>query len=60
VNILAIYAVNLHLADLQEEARQNRLVADIPKRPSLLRRFATALRSAATASQPSSAAASAA
>jgi hypothetical protein len=45
MNVLAIYYVNQHLNDLQDEARRNRLVSR-PARPSRLRRFAGALRSA--------------
>jgi hypothetical protein len=45
MNVLAIYAVNQHLADLHEEARQSRLVA-ADSRPSLLRRTLAAVRSA--------------
>jgi hypothetical protein len=45
MNVLAVYYVNQHLMDLQAEARLNRLAAG-PARPSRLRRFAGAVRSA--------------
>ena len=45
MNALAIYYVNQHLIDLQDEARRNRLVS-APSRPSRLRRLAGAVRSA--------------
>jgi hypothetical protein len=48
MNVLAIYAVNQHLADLHEEARQARLV-DSVKRPSIVRRALAAVRSALSA-----------
>jgi hypothetical protein len=43
MNALAIYYVNQHLNDLQDEARRNRLVSG-PARTSRLRRFAGAVR----------------
>ena len=48
MNILAIYAVNEHIASLHEEARRNRLASQAkgPARPSLLRRSLVAARSA--------------
>jgi hypothetical protein len=45
MNVLAIYAVNQHLADLHEEARRARL-AHAAERPSLFSRLANAVRSA--------------
>jgi uncharacterized membrane protein len=61
MNVLAIYAVNQHISDLHEEARQARLVAALD-RPSLVSRIIAAVRSAfgAAATDPSPAAASAA
>ena len=61
MNVLAIYAVNQHLADLHEEARQARLI-DAVKRPSVVRRALAAVRSAfhAGTGEPSPTAASAA
>ena len=61
MNVLAIYAVNQHLSDLHEEARQARLVA-ADSRPSILRRILAAVRSAlgAGTADPSPTAASAA
>ena len=45
MNVLAIYAVNQHLSDLHEEARQARLVESV-RRPSLASRILAAVRSA--------------
>jgi hypothetical protein len=45
MNVLAIYAVNQHLADLQDEARRKRLADMVEKRPSLLGRLLAAVRS---------------
>jgi len=45
MNALAIYYVNQHLIDLQDEARRNRLVSG-PAKPSPVRRLAGAVRSA--------------
>ena len=61
MNVLAIYAVNQHLADLHEEARQARLVESV-NRPSLVRRMLAALRTAfgAGTADPSPSAAGAA
>ena len=48
MNVFAIYAVNQHLADLHEEARQARLVNSV-ERPSVVRRLVAAVRSAFSA-----------
>jgi hypothetical protein len=59
MNVLAIYAVNQHLADLHEEARQARLVESV-QRPSLVRRILAAIRNAlgaASATSPTAASA---
>ena len=45
MNVLAIYAVNQHLADLHEEARRARLARTV-ERPSLVSRLVNAVRSA--------------
>jgi hypothetical protein len=62
MNVLAIYAVNQHLADLQDEARRRRLADMVDKRPSLLGRLLAAVRFplGAGPAGPSSTAASAA
>jgi hypothetical protein len=48
MNVLAIYAINEHIADLHEEARRDRLAreAKTPAAPSLLRRSLASARSA--------------
>jgi hypothetical protein len=48
MNGIAIYYVNQHLMDLQDEARQFRLVTAAGK-PSLIARLVAALRSASGA-----------
>lgn len=53
MNALAIYYVNQHLNDLQDEARRNRLVSG-PAKPSRVRRLASAIRSAFGASPDAS------
>lgn len=64
MNVLAIYAVNDHVASLHEEARRNRLAreAKASAGPSLLRRSLVAARSAFSAgsADPARTAASAA
>ncbi len=51
MNAVAIYYVNQHLSDLQEEARQARLAG--PAQPSLVRRILAAVRSAVATSTAS-------
>jgi hypothetical protein len=48
MHVLAIYAINEHLASLHEEARRNRLAKEAKgaSGPSLLRRTVLALRAA--------------
>lgn len=46
MNVLAIYAVNQHLADLNEEARMARLARAADPKPSTLRRIVATVRSA--------------
>ncbi len=47
MKVLAIYAINQHLAELVEESRQYRLAKEARgDRPSMFRRALTAIRSA--------------
>jgi hypothetical protein len=62
MKILAIYAINQHLADLYREAEHERLLRQLPRKPSALRRAVASIRSAIAgrSSDPTPAAASAA
>jgi hypothetical protein len=62
MNILAVYAINQHLADLQFEADQARLARQVSRKPSALRRAVASIRSAIAgrSSDPTLVAASAA
>ncbi len=46
MKILAIYAINQHLADLYAQADRERLARQVPKGPSALSRALAAVRSA--------------
>ena len=46
MKILAIYAINQHLADLYLEADRERLARQVPKGPSAFSRAVAAVRSA--------------
>ena len=48
MKILAIYAINQHLADLYLEAEHERLLRQLPRKPSALRRAVASIRSAMT------------
>ena len=46
MKILAIYAINQHLADLYREAEHERLLRQIPRKPSAFRLAIASIRSA--------------
>jgi hypothetical protein len=53
MKVLAIYAINEHIADLMFEAEQARLARRTPSRPSLLSRASAAARLLVTRLAPS-------
>jgi hypothetical protein len=52
MKVLAIYAINQHIADLMAEAHHARLAAQVERKPSAIRRFATAVRAAVARTTP--------
>ena len=54
MKVLAIYAINEHIAELMIEAEQNRLARQLDRGPSRLARALDALRAAASRLAPAS------
>jgi hypothetical protein len=52
MRVLAIYAINEHIAELMLEAEQSRLARQATARPSIVRRLADAVRAAASRRSP--------
>jgi hypothetical protein len=55
MKVLAIYAINQHIADLMAEADNARLARQVERKPSAIRRVLAAIRSAAARPAPDTA-----
>jgi hypothetical protein len=52
MKVLAMYAIDQHIADLMAEAHNARLAAQVERKPSAIRRVLAAIRSAAARLTP--------